>query len=104
MDNAPPAGGSTQHTTWRYALGIPCHHCAYVYPWIRECQRWQLLHGRDEQSAGMHHQSEALRLIQDTQRAKLEWLRANTELVQLQIGLMKAAMRPTAPPPPGMFT
>ena len=103
MDNAPPAGGSTQYTTWRYPAGKFGYNCAYVYPWMGARPRGQLLLGRDEQSAGMHHQSEALRLIQDTQRAKLEWLRANTELVQLQIGLMKAAMRPKDPPP-GMFT
>ena len=66
--------------------------------------RGQLLHNRDEQTTGRYHQGEALCLIQDIQRAKLEWLRASTELVQLQIGNIRAAMKPTAPPPPGMFT
>ena len=103
MDNALPTNRCPQYTPRRYALGNPHHHSTYVYPWVGARPGRVILLGRDEQSAGMHHQSEALRLIQDTQRAKLEWLRANTELVQLQIGLMKAAMRPKDPPP-GMYT
>ena len=62
-----------------------------------------ILHGRNEQTTRSNHEGEALCLLQDIQRAKLEWLRASTELVQLQIGNIRAAMRPKDPPP-GMYT
>ena len=103
MDHAIPTGGSTQYTPRRYAFGNPHYHSTYVHSRVGERPRGQLLHSRNEQSSSMHHQSEALRIIQDTQRAKLEWLRASTELVQLQIGNIRAAMRPKDPPP-GMYT